>query len=150
MNYRILFACDLSPLSKAMIDPVMDLARRFHAKVTLFHAYDLLSPTTLGLYSLAYPQGLAELEGQMEAHVRITLAELKTQCRRAGIEAEIAVAHGHAGEGILAQAESGACDLIVLGNRGLGALRSLLLGSTCAYVLHHCNRPVMVYPLQKA
>lgn len=148
MHYRILFACDLTPLSKAMLDPVMALARRFHAKVTLFHAYELLSPSTLGLYSLACHQGLTELEDQVHVYVRTTLNELKTQCRRAGIEAEIVVSHGHAGEGILAQAESSACDLIVLGNRGMSAFRSLLLGSTSAYVLHHCNRPIMVYPLQ--
>lgn len=47
------------------------------------------------------------------------------------------------GEQIVAYAEEGGCDLIIMGWRGLGALRGIL-GSVSNYVLREAHMPVLI------
>ena len=52
--------------------------------------------------------------------------------------------HGHAGEEIVNQIETGEHDLIVMGSRGLGRVTSNLFGSVGGHVHFHTHIPMLI------
>jgi nucleotide-binding universal stress UspA family protein len=57
---------------------------------------------------------------------------------------------GHAAQEILKHAGDMRAELIVIGARGHGTLKRMLLGSTAERVVRHAPCPVMVIPLPEA
>ena len=51
---------------------------------------------------------------------------------------------GHPGSELLKRAKAANHDLIVMGSRGRGAVRSAVLGSVSHYVLNHGHLPVLI------
>ena len=61
-----------------------------------------------------------------------------------GRSARAVVVRGDPAEGILEIAESESADLIVMGRRGLGRLRGVLVGSVSERVSRHAECPVLL------
>lgn len=70
------------------------------------------------------------------------LAEPRTLCERAGVPYEVRVEIGGIAATIERVAREGGADHIIMGTRGLGGVRSLLLGSVATKVLKLVNVPV--------
>lgn len=62
------------------------------------------------------------------------------------------VEQGHPGAALVSIAQgtdgSGPADLVVLGSRGYGPIRGVMLGSVTTYVVHHLACPLLVIPPQ--
>lgn len=54
------------------------------------------------------------------------------------------VASARPGDGILKEVENEKASLVVVGSRGLGAMRRTLMGSVSDYLVHHSHCPVLV------
>lgn len=148
MPKHILFPSDLSSVSDLAFQTVKEFAQVFQARVSLFHAYQLISPTTAGIYDLSFTPALVDLELSMEEATKNHLETFKTELDQLGLQSELVLEKGPAGELIVAKAKALGCDLIILGSRGLGPISSVLLGSTSTYVLHHSRCPVLVIPVR--
>jgi nucleotide-binding universal stress UspA family protein len=87
-------------------------------------------------------------DARIEQAARDTAAAGVQRATAAGLTAQprIASRGDDIAADILAVAGDLNAEIIVLGTRGLGAVKSLMLGSVSHAVLHHADRPVLVIP----
>jgi nucleotide-binding universal stress UspA family protein len=133
----ILLATDGSPDARQALAYARDLALRDGAQVIVVHAFEPV-PTYLG----------DPMEGRVMArHVAVgeeVADEAARELRKAGVDVIVEVLEGPAADAILNVADVRACDLIVMGSRGHGALASLILGSVSRRVISRARAPVLV------
>jgi nucleotide-binding universal stress UspA family protein len=100
--------------------------------------------------SVAWPDAdtLQSLEDAAQENATQSAAEGMKVAADAGLTAEAAtrLASGPVWQAILSVADEYDAAAIVLGRRGLGGVRSMLLGSVSNAVVHHSNRPVVIIP----
>lgn len=86
----------------------------------------------------------ATIRRYYEDEASTALAGAKTVLDKSGIAYQSALLIGNIADSIKAHATEQHCDHIVMGARGLGAAKSLLLGSVTVKVLHSAHIPVIV------
>ena len=84
------------------------------------------------------------LQVEMEHDARELAAEAAELLVERGRTARAVIVRGDPAEGILQIAESEHADVIVMGRRGLGRLRGVLLGSVSERVSRHAECPVLL------
>ena len=139
MIRHILFATDGSMAADRAGDYVASIAMRFHAKVTILHAF-LVMPVSMA--NLTIPS-VSAYTVQKDAE---DLAEKTAdRLRNLGVQEVVTeVIAGQPANVILGVAESIQPDMIILGARGLSTWKGLLLGSVSTSVVQRAEIPVLV------
>lgn len=135
----IVAAVDGSPTADRALAWAINEARRRKTNLTVVNAWQL--PTA------GYdPRIYAALDtATLQDAAQATTAEALTRADTNGLDdPTIVVRRGSPAEVILDVAAD--AELIVLGTRGRGALKRLLLGSVATQVTQHANMPVVVIP----
>jgi nucleotide-binding universal stress UspA family protein len=149
----ILMSYDGSADAQAAIERAAKLMPGAEATVlTVWEPYvDILARTgSMGL-GFGMAGGFTDSEAVDAATAEAALATATEGAQRAtaaGLVAHArAVRHGGGVAGtILAEAQSAEADAIVMGTRGLGGVKSFLLGSVSHQVVQHADRAVLVVP----
>jgi nucleotide-binding universal stress UspA family protein len=140
MFHDILVAIDGSPDADRALEQAIDLAESEHARLTLFCA--VVSPHTVAYLSVS-GEVAAILARDAETH-----AETVLRTAREGVPDDVPVttvlSSAPVRPSLLDQIKNGRHDLVAMGSRGRGALRSALLGSVSRHILHHSPIPVLI------
>ncbi len=84
--------------------------------------------------------------GYNESQSKEALTQARQLLAKRRVKAEILVRIGEPAETIVKTARQKRCGGIVMGSRGLGSLKGLLLGSITTKVIHRSRIPVTVVP----
>jgi nucleotide-binding universal stress UspA family protein len=137
---NILAAIDGSPDSDEALTQAVDLAESEHARLTLFSSIN--TPPAVA-YSGVGGDVVTELTKEAESDTEKVLREALERVPD-GVSVTTIMSSEPARPAVLRQLEQGQHDLLVMGSRGRGAVRSVLLGSVSHYVLHHSPVPVLI------
>jgi nucleotide-binding universal stress UspA family protein len=142
---KILLATDGSEEAELAASTAADLARGTGSELHVVYVEPITYAYQLGGWEAYNPDVLTRLEEAAEEEARNRLDEQVQKIREAG--GEIVGAHARVGYpdaeigGLAGKLGAG---LIVMGSRGLGALRRALIGSVSSSVVHHAHCPVLV------
>lgn len=134
---RLLIAVDHSPGAEAALSWTVELATQLECEVYVVHAYDPMDHLEL----VKPGHSLADVRSDMETIIR---NEWCAPLNEAEVEFTFRIREGVPSEVILDAARDVAADLIVIGARRQGAVRSLALGSTSRRVLQDAQSAVTV------
>ena len=138
---RIIVGLDGSKEATRALDTAADLALLTGAEiaaVSVLEASTYMNWAMPPVYVPDYDQLQSELAQKVEAWCE--------PLRRRGVRYNTVVRQGQAAAELLKEADATPTDLIVLGSRGLGGFRELLLGSVAHNVTQHAKHPVLVVP----
>jgi nucleotide-binding universal stress UspA family protein len=140
MFQNILVAIDGSSDADQALAQAIDLAESEHARLTIFSA---VATPPAAAYMGAGSGVAATLARDAEAE---TETILRTAVQRVPdrISVSTVLSSEPVRPALIDQIATGHHDLVVMGSRGRGALRSVLLGSVSHHVLHHSPVPVLI------
>ena len=139
MFHNILVAVDGSPDVEQALTEAIDLAESENTRLTLITALSQVPMSAYGAPGLPVAQMLEDAHMEAEAILRHACERVPDDVTVTTVLSEQPIRGA-----LIRQIADGHHDLVVMGSRGRGAVRSALLGSVSHYVLHHSPIPVLI------
>jgi len=159
MYDKILVPLDGSEQAHSAFIHAIEIAKKFNSEIEILHVISFTEqyiafnpyPTSGTDFETRVPeQWIEDYLIKVEENNRKMLEEAKKMGDRLGpmINISTKLMKGSPGPSIVSEADEGKYNLIVMGSRGLGGLRDLLLGSVSNHVVNNAKIPVLVIKVQ--
>ena len=143
MFTHMLIATDGSELADKAVGQGLALAGKLGAKVTAVTVTLPWSSSPEGEWPIFFP--VEDYERAAAATAQRILHAVADMAKGAGVACEtVHVKDQYAAEGIIGEANSRKCDLIVMASHGRRGIAKLVLGSEANRVLTHSSVPVLI------
>lgn len=140
MIKHIMVPYDQSDAANRALDVATDLAKKYSAKISLVSCIVPQVPMDPSL-GASYAETLII----MQKSATSTLAKLESKFKELQIPVKTQVLTGVSiTDELLSYADSHQVDMIVMGSRGLGGFKKLLLGSVASGISQHSKCPVLI------
>ncbi len=153
---KILIPLDGSEPSLRALAVAAEIARKFKARITLIHVYSVvppiiipaptspIAPTSSAIGPVLSPPKLSEMAEEPQKIGERILTEAKKKIESKTIKIDTMLNEGNVVQEIIRVAIQDHFDLIVMGIRGLGKLKELLMGSVSDGVIKKAPCPVLI------
>jgi nucleotide-binding universal stress UspA family protein len=137
MFENILVAVDGSKHSDAAFDVAMDIAQKYGSQLFVLHVFQ----GGTGSGTMVSP----DFEDDMSSAGQQILNSYEAKVKEARLQnVRMLLQEGDAAQRIIETASEVKCGLIIIGSRGRGGFKELLLGSVSHKVTNHAGCPVLV------
>ncbi len=138
---KILVCIDGSLQSEKALNKAIELSTGCKiSEVSLIHVYESFQRT----YSVEDLERLQEMQTKVFEQRKQMMEEAAVQFKEHGIDVEMIIEEGHPSRTISKVADDGNFDMVILGNRGLGGLKKIFLGSVSNAVIQETKASVLV------
>jgi nucleotide-binding universal stress UspA family protein len=134
----ILVPTDFSENAEKALETAIQFATAFGARIELLHVYDIPDLTTV--YEITFP---AEVDAGIRSAASRKIEEWKRRTMADGVEVSTFLEFGSPSQIIVQHAKKSKADLIVIGTRGLGGIKHVLLGSVAERTVRSSPCPVL-------
>jgi nucleotide-binding universal stress UspA family protein len=138
---KIVVGYDGSEYALKALKKAIELARYTNGEI---YIVGVIKPLEFGVIDYITPQELEEYEKEEITKEEKFLKDAMKIVQESGLEANYKVLEGDPSEEIMTYADEIQADLIVVGHRGIGGFKRLLLGSTSSKLVKYANQSVLV------
>jgi len=143
MYAHILIATDGSELAGRAVEQGLTLAKTLGSKVTAVTVTEPWTAAVSGEWAVAFP--VEEYEKAAALNAQKILGGVTETAGRIGVTCEtVHIKDQFAAEGIVEEAKTRGCDLIVMGSHGRRGVVKFILGSQATRVLTHSTVPMLI------